>query len=290
MAYSCECCAYKCLYPKDLEKHNLTNKHQKNMNRQDIKCEGCLQKDVLIGRLQQENNEWKLKYDSLVDKIVLQNFQPAVQTPVQSKIKHVKQVKSESGSQSESEPESYPEVPERWNEKWLNDNFDTTIQEFVDQVDFDKDEVVQLLQNPDSFDSLVLKTLQEAVESTDIKRRGIITADFNRKKIWVLRKPNHWGVDKKATFYIKDKLRTKVTDILEQFIEENAEVKTTCPHTSKEADHTWGKYICEGCKRMGGKNEKHVAIFSELLVTMAQTSIKWEKGIDDKIMEMFEDS
>ena len=209
MNYVCECCSYKCMYPKDFEKHKLTNKHQKNMNKQEIKCEGCLQKDVMIERLQQEINELRSKYDSLVDKIVLQSFQPAVQSvqvqpvPVQSAVKK----------------------RERINEEYLIENCTTTIVEFLKQVNYDDDEeeLCDLVKQSDNFeytlkkyDALVLKKLKEIVDSTDYRNRGFVTTDLKRRNMWILRK-DKWEVDTKATVYIKKTLRFKINMFLGEF-------------------------------------------------------------------------
>ena len=213
MTYSCECCAYKCLYPKDLEKHNLTNKHQKNMTKKEIKCDGCLQKDVMIERLQQENNELRSKYDSLVDKIVLQSFQPAGQTPVQCK-----------------QVQSAVKKRERYNEEYLNANYTTTIDEFLEQVNFDEEEVGDLFETSGAVedlreivDKLVLKKLKETVDSTDICDRGFVTTDLDRKKMWI--KKTKWEVDKEATFVIKKNLWYKILDVdIEISSERKAEI------------------------------------------------------------------
>ena len=252
MTYSCECCAYKCLYPKDLEKHNLTNKHQKNMTKKEIKCEGCLQKDVIIERLQQEINELRSKYDSLVDKIVLQNFQPVIQPVIQPVVQPVIQPVI----QHVIQPEDYPE---RWNEKYLNDNFKTSINELLNQVIFDEDEVADLLENPHNLNKLVLKTLKETVENTDISHRGLVTADTSRKKMWIKKNKDNWEVDPKATFYIKNKLQNEIIDILEKMVK------------NERGDFVAG-----------------AETYTDLLVTTSQSTNKWE-NIDTKLMEMFQD-
>lgn len=211
MSYSCECCSYKCMYPKDLEKHNLTNKHQKNMKKQEIKCDECIEKDVLIlelrkqiVELQQAITEMKMSPVQIVPVQIV----PVPQVPVQpvsvQPVKQVKQVKP-----VQPVPES---KPERITEKFLTENYTTTIDEFLNQVIFEEEEVHELMKNPFP-DKLMLKKLKEMVENTDMSHRGFVTTDTARKKMWILHK-NKWEVSSTASMYIKRTLRKEISKML----------------------------------------------------------------------------
>jgi hypothetical protein len=179
------------MYPKDLEKHILTNKHQKNMKKQEINCDGCIEKDVLILKLRKQIVELQ----AIID--MKSQVQPVQPVPVKQ-VKPVKPV-----------PES---KPERITEKFLTDNYTITIDEFLNQVTFEEEEVHELMKNPFP-DKLMLKKLKGTVENTDISHRGFVTTDTARKKMWILHK-NKWEVSSTASIYIKRTLRKEISKIL----------------------------------------------------------------------------
>jgi hypothetical protein len=232
------------------------------MKKQEIKCDGCNEKDLLIERLQKQLFELEMKYESLVDKIVesVQPVQPVVQqvlSAIQPVIQPAIQPKAiggqanDTGSRSQEEPKNY-------NEKWLNENYDTKIGDFMNQITFDEDEVADLFKNPHNFNRLVLKTLQETVDRTPIKHRGIITTSASRKNIWVL-KVNKWEIDTEATLNIKNKLRANVYKILYKFVSDERGILESTPEAS---------------------------IYADIIETYLSKMNKWE-DIDNKIMMMF---
>jgi hypothetical protein len=302
--YTCEYCNFKTLIKTKYTEHCETTKHKRKLEkpveislseqvsllRQKVVSLELIneQQSIQMREFEQQMRDMKLKID-LLSMLMLKSaqvqpvVQPVVEPVVQPVVEPVVQPVVEPVVQPVVQPELEEDIetPERYTEKYLNDNFSTTINEFIDVVYFDEDEVVKLFKNPENFKSLVMKSLQDTLARTNIKNRGMITTDTKRKKMWVLRKPNHWEVDTEATFYIKNQLRYKVKSILDQFIKDNAKPMTSCPHVSKG--------LCGSCSLSSGGNPDHLAITSELSIDMAQTSNKWEKGFDDRIMEMFED-
>ena len=129
----------------------------------------------------------------------------------------------------------------------------------MNQVIFDEDEVADLLESPHNLNKLVLKTLKETVENTDISHRGLVTADTSRKKMWIKKNKDNWVDDPKATFYIKNKLRNEITATLHKMV------------TNERGDFIAG-----------------AETYTDLFVTTSKSNNKWEH-IDTKIMEMFQD-
>jgi predicted HTH domain antitoxin len=269
--YNCVCCNFKTLIKTKYVEHCETSKHKRNIEKpteislseQVALLENKVvslelaneQQATKLGEFEQQLKDMKLKMD-IFSMLIVQSVQPIVQPvqpvvqPIQPIVQPAVQPKAIGGQANDTGSESEKE-PERYNEKWLNDNYDTKIDEFRNQIEFDEDEVADLFKNPHNFNKLVLKTLQDTVDITPIKHRGLITTSASRKNMWVL-KVSKWEIDTEATFYIKNKLRGNVYAILDKL----------------------------------ATNDKESEIYGELLFNYKPKMEKWE-DIDDKIMRMF---
>jgi hypothetical protein len=205
--YICECCKFTTVIKTKYVSHCETSKHKRlieeNNNIQvENSTETSLSEQVTslankIIYLELLNHQQSIKLNELQQAIIDMKMSqvqlapvqqnpvqpvPVQQVPVQPvpvKLVPVKQVKP-----VQPVPES---KPERITEKFLTDNYTTTIDEFLNQVIFEEEEGYELMKNPFP-DKLMLKKLKGTVENTDIFHRGFVTTDKTRKKMWILQK------------------------------------------------------------------------------------------------------
>ena len=259
--YTCECCNFKTLIKTKFAEHCETTKHKRNIeNPVEISLSEQVavlknkvvslelmnkQQSIQMGEFEQQMKDMNLKME-LFSMLMIKSVQvqPAVQSvqvqpvPVQTAVKK----------------------RERYNEEYLNTNYTTTIDEFLEQVNFDEEEVGDLFETSGAVedvreivDKLVLKKLKETVDSTDICDRGFVTTDLDRKKMWI--KKTKWEVNKEATFVIKNKLRNKIFNMAGDMVYDEQ-------HSSERDIDT---YVAMG---------------------LLLSNNKWE-NIDTKIMQMF---
>jgi hypothetical protein len=264
--YICECCKFTSVIKTKYVSHCETTKHKRlieenNKIQAEKSTETSLSEQVTslankIISLEQLNHQQSIKLNELEQAIIemKSKVQPVSVQPVSVQpVKQVKQVKPVQPVQPV--PES---KPERITEKFLTDNYTTTIDEFLNQIIFEEEEVHELMKNPFP-DKLMLKKLKETVENTDISHRGFVTTDTARKKMWILHK-NKWEVSSTASMYIKRTLRKEISKMLcNMTVDENGDLLDM--------------------------NENDTDTYMNMVVRLS-TNDEWEQ-IDTSIMELF---